>query len=177
MLKLVLYSLLLMTNTFALTNEEFFKTIDLEKIEKFTPDNKEVLKYGGDHKGFVDEDGDLADDRLEVFFKKNKTHEIIKNHFHRELYLYRMIKEVCTKDLSSEKCKVLMGTELISLDGCHKEKSKMKYDNATDLFITIMITGDTYSHGFKMGTELSKWTSKNKDKILNTFYDCEDYIN
>jgi len=177
MLKLVLYSFLLMTNTFALTNEEFFKPIDLEKIEKFTPDNKEVLKYGGDHEGFVDEDGDLADDRLEVFFQKNKTHIIIRNHLHRRLYLLKKVKEVCTKDLSSEKCKVLMGTVQVSLEGCREERNKLNYNDASDLFITIMITGDTYSHGFEAGTKLSKWTSKNKDKILSTFYDCEDYIN
>jgi len=170
MLKLVLYSFLLMTNTFALTSEEFFKPIDLEKIEKFTPDNKEVLKYGGDHKGFVDEDGDLADDRLEVFFNENDTSKLFRYKYHRKLYLYRVTANECKKDKNSFDCRILLSSNYIIHNKC---KGKEQVDpRLSTLFSSIFLT-DYYKHGVLVKPELAKWAEKNKSKTYNLLFDCE----
>jgi len=173
MLKLVLYSLLLMTNTFALTSEEFFKPIDLEKIEKFTPDNKEVLKYGGDHKGFVDEDGDLADDRLEVYFDKNKASEYIRIYFYRKLHLSLMLNKKCNSKKQNDRCRLLAASVIFNNKRC-----KQVENVGTELmsFVSSILIKKDYSYDGDMGTKLSRWYENENEnkKLIDVFYDCKE---
>jgi len=171
MLKLVLYSFLLMTSTFALTNEEFFKPIDLEKIEKFTPNNKEVLKYGGDHKGFVDEDGDLADDRLEVFFKKNSIDNTNKKSIYRRLFLLRELKKECDGKIDTEYCRILSTSNVSSLSNC-REQYKIPRKLLT--LVSSLILTDDYKSITLEGSNISLWEKSNTEKLLNINYDCKE---
>jgi len=99
-----------------------------------------------------------------------------------KIIIYSMFFIFCTYGVTCDK------TQYIYINSSFTDEIETDddFNNIDSLFLIrsldkekypLMITGDTYSHGFKMGTELSKCTSKNKEKILSTFYDCEDYIN
>lgn len=172
MLKLVLFSLIMFKISFALTSEEFFKPIDLEKIEKFTPENNEVIKYGGDHKGFVDVDGDLADDRLENIFKKEKTHVDVKKYYYRKLYMLLYTKRNCKSFDESLTCQILIGSDVARQNSC-PSRNKHITKEVSDLISSLIVTG--YYTGVVLSEpEVVFWIKKNKKKLLTLNFDCKE---
>ena len=91
--------------------DRLYHSIDLEKIDKVIPKEREYTEE--ESKSFIDEDGDGAEDRLENFFSENSFSKERKKLMYRLLIIKNYILDLCVKknDISLE-CKKLYATYL-----------------------------------------------------------------